>query len=234
MSVVGHWKRLPRVAVAAPSLEVLKATLDGILAALIRWRCPCLWQELNGGWVFEVSSNTKHPVAVWFLGPFPSVGGRNELLELVPVWEILWSSPTLGLVEALQLNNRSVWASPCPLWETATFLSLFPISFSWSYLRSPWGSWAELVWCSQAGLLLSSWGGDPLGGRLGNMAVELGEVMTSFPELCLLVLPMGCPQPSSSWAYGQAMSSWGGLFPQKLRQITASSWCWHHHGRFQN
>lgn len=28
MRVVGHWNKLPREAVAAPSLEVFKATLD--------------------------------------------------------------------------------------------------------------------------------------------------------------------------------------------------------------
>ena len=33
--VVRHWNRLPREAVAAPSLEVLKARLDGALSNLI-------------------------------------------------------------------------------------------------------------------------------------------------------------------------------------------------------
>ncbi|KFO80317.1 hypothetical protein N303_02098, partial [Cuculus canorus] len=35
MRVVRHWNRLPREAVAAPSLEVFKARLDGALGSLI-------------------------------------------------------------------------------------------------------------------------------------------------------------------------------------------------------
>ncbi|KFO79182.1 hypothetical protein N303_01839, partial [Cuculus canorus] len=35
MRVVRHWKRLPREAVDAPSLEVFKARLDGALSSLV-------------------------------------------------------------------------------------------------------------------------------------------------------------------------------------------------------
>jgi len=35
MRVVKHWKRLPREAVAAPSLAVFKARLDGVLSKLV-------------------------------------------------------------------------------------------------------------------------------------------------------------------------------------------------------
>ncbi|KFR02203.1 hypothetical protein Y956_05124, partial [Nipponia nippon] len=35
MRVVRHWKRLPREAVDAPSLEVFKAMLDGALSKLV-------------------------------------------------------------------------------------------------------------------------------------------------------------------------------------------------------
>ncbi|KFO71003.1 hypothetical protein N303_09190, partial [Cuculus canorus] len=35
MRVVKHWHRLPREAVAAPSLEVFKARLDGALSSLV-------------------------------------------------------------------------------------------------------------------------------------------------------------------------------------------------------
>lgn len=37
MRVVRHWHRLPREAVDAPSLEVLKARLDGALGNLVLW-----------------------------------------------------------------------------------------------------------------------------------------------------------------------------------------------------
>ncbi|KFR17625.1 hypothetical protein N306_12767, partial [Opisthocomus hoazin] len=35
MRVVEHWNRLPREAVAAPSVEVFKARLDGALSNLV-------------------------------------------------------------------------------------------------------------------------------------------------------------------------------------------------------
>ncbi|KFO79088.1 hypothetical protein N303_04579, partial [Cuculus canorus] len=35
LRVVRHWHRLPREAVAAPSLEVFKARLDGALSSLV-------------------------------------------------------------------------------------------------------------------------------------------------------------------------------------------------------
>jgi len=36
--VVKHWKRFPREAVAAPSLEVFKARLDRALSNLVQWK----------------------------------------------------------------------------------------------------------------------------------------------------------------------------------------------------
>jgi len=45
--VLRHWNRLPREAVAAPSLAVFKARLDGALSTWSSGGCPCPWQ---GGW----------------------------------------------------------------------------------------------------------------------------------------------------------------------------------------
>jgi len=42
MRVVKHWHRLPREAVAAPSLEVFKARLDGALSNLGWWKVSLL------------------------------------------------------------------------------------------------------------------------------------------------------------------------------------------------
>jgi len=39
--VVRHWHRLPNEAVDAPSLEALKARLDGAVSNLGYGRCPC-------------------------------------------------------------------------------------------------------------------------------------------------------------------------------------------------
>jgi len=42
MRVVKHWPRLPREAVAAPSLSVFKARLDGALSNLVWWKMSLL------------------------------------------------------------------------------------------------------------------------------------------------------------------------------------------------
>jgi len=45
MRVVRPWPRLPREAVAAPSLAVFKARLDGALSTLVWWRTSLLMAE---------------------------------------------------------------------------------------------------------------------------------------------------------------------------------------------
>jgi len=42
MRVVKHWDRLPRETVAAPSLAVFKARLDGALSTLVWWKMSLL------------------------------------------------------------------------------------------------------------------------------------------------------------------------------------------------
>jgi len=42
LRVVKRWQRLPREAVAAPSLAVFKARLDGTLSNLIWWKVSLL------------------------------------------------------------------------------------------------------------------------------------------------------------------------------------------------
>ena len=44
MRVVRPWPRLPREAVAAPSLAGLKARLDGALSNLVWWKMPLLME----------------------------------------------------------------------------------------------------------------------------------------------------------------------------------------------
>jgi len=42
VTVLKHWHRLPRDAVAAPSLAVFKARLDGALISLVWWKVSLL------------------------------------------------------------------------------------------------------------------------------------------------------------------------------------------------
>jgi len=42
LRVVKHWPRLPREAVAAPSLAVFEARLDGALSNLVWWKMSLL------------------------------------------------------------------------------------------------------------------------------------------------------------------------------------------------
>jgi len=46
--VVRHWTRLPREAVAAPSLTVFKARLDGALSNLVWWKMSLPMAEGDG------------------------------------------------------------------------------------------------------------------------------------------------------------------------------------------
>ena len=54
-----HWHWLPREAVGAPFLEVLKTRLDGALGSLSWWWQPCPQQEL-GMVGFAVPSRPTH------------------------------------------------------------------------------------------------------------------------------------------------------------------------------
>ena len=62
MRVVRPWHRLPIEAVAAPSLEVFKARLDGALGSLLWWEVSL---PMAGGWNwvgFKDPSNLNHSV----------------------------------------------------------------------------------------------------------------------------------------------------------------------------
>ena len=58
--MVKHWHRLPREAVAAPSLEGFKARLDGALGNLGEWKVSL---PMAGGWnwmIFAVPLKLNH------------------------------------------------------------------------------------------------------------------------------------------------------------------------------
>ena len=64
--VVRPWPRLPREAVAAPSLAVSKARLDGALNTLVWWKWSLL---MAGGWsdmICKFPPNPSHSVILCF------------------------------------------------------------------------------------------------------------------------------------------------------------------------
>jgi len=67
MRVVKHWNRLPREIVAAPSLAVFKARLDGSLSNLVSGRCPCSWQGDWNQMIFTVPSNPYHSMILYWI-----------------------------------------------------------------------------------------------------------------------------------------------------------------------
>ena len=65
LRVVKHWPRLPREAVAAPSLAGLRARLDGALSTLGWWEGSLL---MAGGWtqmIFKVPSNPYYSMILF-------------------------------------------------------------------------------------------------------------------------------------------------------------------------
>jgi len=59
MRVVRLWPRLPREAVAAPSLAVLKARLDGALSTLVWWKGSLPMARAWNWMVCKIPSNPK-------------------------------------------------------------------------------------------------------------------------------------------------------------------------------
>ena len=58
MRVVRHWRRFPREVVDAPSLETLKARLDGALSNLIQVKMS---QLVAGGWTKRPLKGPSNP-----------------------------------------------------------------------------------------------------------------------------------------------------------------------------
>ena len=58
MRLVRHWNKLHGEVVAAPSLAVFKARLDGALSSLVYWKVSLLMG------IFKIPSNPTHSMTV--------------------------------------------------------------------------------------------------------------------------------------------------------------------------
>jgi len=73
--VVRPWPRLPREAVAAPSLAVLKTRLDGALRTLGWWKMSL---PMAGGWNWMICKLPPNPTHSVFLGVVPASNKKPE------------------------------------------------------------------------------------------------------------------------------------------------------------
>lgn len=70
--IAKHWSRLPRGVADVPSLEALKARLDGARSNLTQWQVPCPWQGAWNWVLFKAPSNPNHSVILWMPSGFRS------------------------------------------------------------------------------------------------------------------------------------------------------------------
>ena len=88
MRVVRHWPRLPREAVAAPSLAAFKARLDGALSNL-GWRRMSLL--MAGGFnqmIFKVPSNPNHSLILRFYGESETIISQTRAEATMVTWKV--------------------------------------------------------------------------------------------------------------------------------------------------
>ena len=85
MRVVRHWHRLPSEAVDAPSLEALKARLDGAVSSLGLGGVPAYSRGWD--WVsFKVPSNPNHSIPLsFYVQHLTSADPEVPFLHLLPL-----------------------------------------------------------------------------------------------------------------------------------------------------
>ena len=74
--MMGHWQRLPREAVDAPSLEVFKTRLDRGLGSLIWWVATSPWQGVWNYMIFKNPPGPSHSVMLGFCTIKPRLAFR--------------------------------------------------------------------------------------------------------------------------------------------------------------
>lgn len=73
----------------APSLELLKARLDGVLGSPIEWGSTSLWQRGWNRMIFKVSPSQSHSMILWLFNV--SKQKKNAFSVWVLPWNFVWS-----------------------------------------------------------------------------------------------------------------------------------------------
>ena len=133
----------------APSLEVLKARLDGALGSWTGGGQPCPWQ---GGWnwvIFKVPSNPCHSVILWNAGKLVLHLDRNVRLSA----EVQRNLHPCSIPQTLFscLSHVGFWQWSHPSWTQRQYLRAVFVSL----LLSAWtcytvlgvGAWICMAWC---------------------------------------------------------------------------------------
>ena len=139
------WPRLPREAVAAPSLAVFKARLDGALGNLVWWKVSL---PMAGGLEWNDLSIRSFPIQtiLWlydFLGNWRGIYVKSPMLQssssTLATW--LWKRFLSGLFFTKKLIKLVMWSS------SAIKIAYNPKESCWCF----WGTACALVFPLQSG-----------------------------------------------------------------------------------
>jgi len=104
---------LPREAVAAPSLAMFKARLNGALSNLISWKVSL---PVAGGWndiIYKVSSNPNHSMICYMLKWMPfslrciSSNRNSGAMFFICSWHSSWWQTDLSFGRSLEISLSS-------------------------------------------------------------------------------------------------------------------------------
>ena len=139
---MGHWSRLPREAVGAPSAWVFKARLDGALGSPGGGWQPCPWQGVGTGWALR---SLPTPTILWFYETKASAiaGGCLAIITLAKD-RTVFSQAVFGMAEFYLYFNWGHLPAPHIGEQAATLAPRRKNNYSDQH-----GSWIVQLECIQ-------------------------------------------------------------------------------------